>query len=118
MKNINRYKRIIILLIFVLLVMAFTRVDASEYTSGVEIGEGGKEIFKEPGNIIFGIVKVVGTFASVIALMIIGIKYMLGSVEEKAEYKKTFWIYAIGAILIFGVSNLAEWAFEAIKTIK
>ena len=31
---------------------------------------------------------------------------MLGSVEEKAEYKKTMIPYVIGAILLFATSNL------------
>ena len=36
----------------------------------------------------------------------IGIKYILGSVEEKAEYKQTLKPYLIGAILVFGISNV------------
>ena len=43
---------------------------------------------------------------SVVALMIIGVKYMLGSVEEKAEYKKTMRPYVIGAFMLFGITNL------------
>ena len=31
---------------------------------------------------------------------------MMGSVEEKAEYKKTLKPYLIGAILVFGITNL------------
>lgn len=58
------------------------------------------------GNSIIGIVQFVGTFASVIVLIILGIKYMLGSVEEKAEYKKTMWPYLIGAILVFATTTI------------
>ena len=43
---------------------------------------------------------------SVIALILLGIKYMVGSTEEKAEYKETLLPYFIGAILVFGISNL------------
>ena len=39
---------------------------------------------KNKGNKIIGAVQFVGSFVSVIALVIMGIKYMLGSVEEKA----------------------------------
>ena len=61
---------------------------------------------KNKGNKIVGVVQFVGSFVSVIALVIMGIKYMLGSVEEKAEYKKTMIPYVIGAILLFATSNL------------
>lgn len=61
---------------------------------------------KSIGNKIIGVVQFIGTFVSVIVLIVIGIKYMLGSVEEKAEYKKTMMPYIIGAILVFGITNL------------
>ena len=31
---------------------------------------------------------------------------MMGSVEEKAEYKKTMMPYIIGAFMLFGITNL------------
>ena len=45
----------------------------------------------------------IGMIVSVLILAILGIKYMLGSVEEKAEYKKDLLPYLIGAILLFGI---------------
>lgn len=50
---------------------------------------------------IYGIIQVVGVVVSVVALMIIGIKYMMGSVEDKADYKNTLKPYAIGAFILF-----------------
>lgn len=57
-------------------------------------------------NDIINPLKFIGTIVSVVALMIIGVKYMLGSVEEKAEYKKTMRPYVIGAFMLFGITNL------------
>ena len=57
-------------------------------------------------NDIINPLKFIGTIVSVVALMIIGVKYMLGSVEEKAEYKKTMKPYVIGAFMLFGITNL------------
>ena len=37
-----------------------------------------------------------------------GIKYMMGSASEKAEYKKTMIPYLVGAILIFGASAITK----------
>lgn len=50
---------------------------------------------------ILGIIQVVGIVVSVVMLMAIGIKYMLGSVEEKAEYKSSLKPYIIGAFVLF-----------------
>lgn len=61
------------------------------------------------GSNILGIIRVVGTLISVGTLMIIGIKYMMGSAEEKAEYKKVMLPYLIGAVLLFAAVNLAGW---------
>lgn len=50
---------------------------------------------------ILGYINVVGIVVSVVALILIGLRYMLGSVEEKAEYKKTLIPYIIGAFILF-----------------
>ena len=63
------------------------------------------------GNSIMGIIQVVGIVIAVVILMIIGIKYMMGSAEEKAEYKKTMIPYIVGAILIFAASTIANVAY-------
>ena len=60
------------------------------------------------GGRIVGIIRVVGTIAAVAMLIVLGIKYMMGSAEERAEYKKTLFPYFIGAILIFAATNLAD----------
>ena len=59
------------------------------------------------GNKLATIIRNVGIVLSVIVLMILGIKYMLGSAEEKAEYKKSMIPYVVGAIVLFGASQIA-----------
>ena len=44
--------------------------------------------------------------------MVLGIKYMMGSAEEKAEYKKTMIPYVVGAILIFAATTIANAVFN------
>ncbi len=58
------------------------------------------------GNIIIGALKFVGMVASILALITLGIKYMVGSVEEKAEYKQTMWPYIVGTVLLFGTTTV------------
>lgn len=57
---------------------------------------------------LLGYINVIGIVISVIVLIVIGIKYMLGSVEEKAEYKKTMMGYLIGALLLFASTTIAN----------
>ena len=63
------------------------------------------------GNQVIQIISTIGSIASVIVLVIIGIKYMMGSAEEKAEYKKTLLPYVIGAALVFAASAIAGIIF-------
>lgn len=60
------------------------------------------------GNQIIGIITTVGVVVAVVVLLILGIKYMMGSASEKAEYKKTMIPYLVGAILIFGASAITK----------
>ena len=47
-------------------------------------------------------------YCAVVVLLVLGIKYMMGSASEKAEYKKTMIPYLVGALLIFGASAIAK----------
>ena len=60
------------------------------------------------GNNIVTIIQVVGIVIAVIVLLVIGIKYMMGSASEKAEYKKTMIQYIVGAVLIFAGTSLVR----------
>ena len=60
------------------------------------------------GNNIVKILQTAGVVLSVVILIVLGIKYMLGSAEEKADYKKSMMPYVIGAALIFAASALAQ----------
>ena len=64
------------------------------------------------GNIIVKVIRTFGEALSVVILAVVGIRYIMGSVEEKAEYKQTLWIYIVAAALIFGGSTLAQIIYE------
>lgn len=64
------------------------------------------------GNNVVRVITTIGVVVSVIALIILGIKYMMGSVEEKAEYKKSLMPYIIGASLVFAASTIAQLVYE------
>ena len=60
------------------------------------------------GGKVMGIINTFGVVVAVVVLMVLGIKYMMGSAEEKAEYKKTMMPYVIGAVLIFAATTIAN----------
>lgn len=67
---------------------------------------------------ILGYISIIGVVVSVITIMIVGIKYMIGSIEEKAEYKKTMIPYLVGAILVFAAVPIANMVYNFANGIK
>ena len=68
----------------------------------------------EKVKIILGAVRNISVVVSVIALMVIGLKYMFGSVEEKANYKATLVPYVIGCVLAVSGTTLVSFIYNAI----
>jgi type IV secretory pathway VirB2 component (pilin) len=64
------------------------------------------------GGKIIGVVRTVGVLVAVVILLILGIKYMMGSAEEKADYKKSMIPYIVGAILVFAASTIAGIVYD------
>ena len=69
------------------------------------------------GNNVVTIINVVGIVIAVIILLIIGIKYMIGSASEKAEYKKTMIPYIVGAVLIFAGTSLVRVIYSLANSV-
>ena len=55
---------------------------------------------------------IIGSAISIIAIIALGIKYMLGSIEERAQYKKTLMPYFIGAIFVFGATTVSGIVYQ------
>ena len=69
------------------------------------------------GNKVITIITTIGIVVSVIVLVVLGIKYMMGSAEEKAEYKKTLMPYVIGAGLVFAASSIAQIVYSFMEKV-
>ena len=69
------------------------------------------------GNQIITVLTISGASTSVVVLIVLGIKYMMGSVEEKAEYKRTMMPYLIGAVFIFSASAISSVVYNVVKDI-
>lgn len=69
-------------------------------------------LFLSKVNVLVSVIENIGIILSVIILIVIGIKYMLGSVEERADYKKTMIPYLIGAFMVFSVSLIPQIIYK------
>ena len=102
-----------ILLISIMMISMSTMVFADNITPGNFTGStenmsNAVTDITSLGNNVIGVLRTVGIVLSVIVLIVIGIKYMMGSPEEKSEYKKSMMPYIIGAALIFAASVFAD----------
>ena len=62
--------------------------------------------FITAANTIIGGIQLVCNIIAILIIIVVGIKYMMGSVEEKADYKGKIFAYIIGAVILFGISNI------------
>lgn len=112
---IRNNKLLIIEIIFLMLIIFFIPTYSKATGSpidnpggykpgGISSTDSDKIVAK--ANPILGTITVVGIVVSAITLTILGIKYMIGSVEEKAEYKKSMIPYIIGVFLLLATSTI------------
>ena len=64
------------------------------------------------GQKIVNIIQTVGIVIAVVIILVIGIQYIMGSAEQKAEYKKTMMPYLIGALLLFAGVNIVKVVYN------
>ena len=111
-KNIIKIINILIILMAIVTMLSTTvnaTLDPSKITASTTTDTAA---ITKVGNQEVGILTTVGVVLSVVILIVIGIKYMMGSAEEKAEYKKTMMPYIIGAALIFAASAIATVVYN------
>ena len=112
MKKVTKILSIIMLVIMMVscfsTVFAATSMNPTEWKNDQKINANqiNTTDVKNFSASIINVVAIVGSAAAIITLIILGIKYMIGSAEEKAEYKKTLLPYIIGAAMVFGASLL------------
>lgn len=63
---------------------------------------------------IMGIIRNIAIIASVVILMVVGVKFMMGSTEEKAEYKKSLVPLIVGIVLVIGATSIASFIFNTL----
>ncbi len=106
--NISKKKLFFVLLVIFLIIFDFGVMNVYGFT----VNDLGGERFQSQNatnfaNKLVTILSTIGSVLSVVVLICLGIKYMLGSVEEKASYKKSMMPYIIGAGIVFMASTIA-----------
>ena len=59
-----------------------------------------------------GWIRNIAAVIAVIIIAILGIKFMIGSTEERAEYKKSFLPLIIGIIVVLSATTIAGWIWS------
>lgn len=112
--------KIVVTLLIILLLVIFPLTINAEYESQIPTDKyksdgpstnDVEDMYKFGGSIA-GIIQIVGTAVSAGAMIIIGIRYVVASADEKAEYKERMFPYFIGAVLLFGASNIVKLAYS------
>lgn len=110
---IRNNKLLIITMIFLVLIMFFIPTYSMASSNPIDnpdsfkpsgAGDATKVVSK--GNAILGAIITIGVIIAAVTLIILGIKYMFGSVEEKADYKKSMVPYIIGIVLLLSISGI------------
>jgi len=87
-------------------------IDPSDYKPD-ELSNVETELIFNKTGIILAAIRNISIVTSVIVLMVIGVKYILGSVEEKASYKETMVPYIIGCILATSGIVIVSYIYNA-----
>lgn len=116
MKKTMKIVSILMMAIMILMVATpvFADVDPDAAIGEVtgKINYGGNNDFAEKIGNIIGFLQWAGAIAGVLIITILGIKYMMGSLEEKAEYKKSMIPLIVGAVVLIAAPQIAKLIFS------
>ena len=104
MKSINKIIVVMLVMIFFTITLSYAGVldDPGAYVPrGQEVTS-----LKTKGNKVIGVINKIGSIVAILGLLVMGIRFMLGSVEEKAQYKETMMPYVIGAFLLYSAPKV------------
>lgn len=104
-------KKLVLMFMLMVLVL-FTAINIS-YAGDIDpnsyksiYSTAGVSDLRNKAGMAINIVQIGGTAVSLIALIAMGVKYMISSPNEKADIKTKFVPYVTGTIIFFAASNL------------
>lgn len=118
MKKILVYICLLILFLSVVYPTNVQAISVDDIFSGadefIEIGGGEDEVnttiddtaLKDTSDFLYNLLLGISMFLAVIIGMVLGIKYMLATSEEKADIKQTLPAYIVSCIVVFGAFTI------------
>lgn len=91
---------------------ADTSLDIEEAITGADkfIEKGKEKVddaeIQKASNSLVNLFIVAGTVIAVVYIGILGMKFMMGSVEEKAQIKETLIPFIVGCVVVFGAFTI------------
>ena len=134
MMKMNR-KSILLIFIILLLIAILFLIPTKQYakeTTGIRVATGvidpndfrpptlqesDTDVIINKGAVIVNVIRTIGIIVTVVSLILMGIKYMTGSIEEKADYKKSMIPYLIGVFIFFALTQLLGIVIEVAETL-
>lgn len=115
MKNMNKVIKIVYMLVIaVMLISTVTPVFGSMIQPGSITPSYDNTATNDLQSIagkVMGLIRNIAVIAGVILLMVIGVKFMMGSAEEKAEYKKSLVPLVVGIVVVMAATQIVTMIF-------
>lgn len=89
-------------------------VDSYDPNNKEEISDEAKKLITSKVGWVLGGIRNITVIMAVITLMLIGVKYIIGSANEKAKYKETLFPWVIGCIVSVTGTTLISFIYDAV----
>ena len=112
------YKKVILILFLIITTLilftsnTFASILDTEYYNPGQLTDRDTARIANMTGTILGTIRNVGIVSSVVALSIIGLKYILGSLDEKANYKENMTPYVIGCFLLAMATTIPSIIYD------
>ena len=117
MKKLTKILTVVLLVAMIIVAVSnvFAAVDPANIINQIEGAETNANV--ETGSIavmagtVIAYLRNAAVIIGVIIIIILGIKYMTGSVEEKAGYQKSFVPLIVGIVVVVAATSIASFLF-------
>ena len=112
-------KTIKVLSILMMIVVLTMTVAAPVFANGTQVDVnsinvtyGDSTSMKTLAGKILGFIRNIAIVGGVVVIAVLGVKYMMGSLEEKAEYKKSMIPLIVGIVVVMSATTIAKLLFD------
>ena len=93
------------------------RIDTSKYDPSTERNHANESELDKKAEVVLSIIRGIGIIVSVASLIIIGIREVTASAEEKSIIKQAMPGYILGAIMVFAITMIPTLVYNFAKDI-